>query len=166
VQTYNEYRFTTVRSLREALRSFADLEQMEDPISATILLDLKRALGDTGEPGAGLTKHQRHVLQLYLIEDRELTEVSRILNRHTRVIQYAVARGLKALMRYFNGHEGASGDWQDWMVDLLTDADLSIDDIAKTTGKTRRAVQCAVTRYRGRGKNIPRRPHSGRATRG
>jgi predicted DNA-binding protein YlxM (UPF0122 family) len=158
VKTYNEYRFTTVRSLREALRSFRDLESMGDGLSATILLDLKRALGDTREPGAGLTKHQRHVIQLYLIENRELAEVARLINRHTRVVQYACARGLRALMEYFNNGEDESERWKHWMLELLTNSDLSVDEIAQTTGKTRRAVQCAVTRERQRGKDIPYRP--------
>jgi predicted DNA-binding protein YlxM (UPF0122 family) len=161
---YNEYRFTTTRSLREALRSFQDLEQMEDATSATILLDLKRALGDTREPGAPLTKNQRRTIQLYLIENRSLPEVAKILNRHPRVVQYAVARALESLMDFFNNRGGGEGRWHAWMIELLTDSDLQIDDIAEKTGKSRRAVQCAVTRYRRHGKNIPARPGSRRAS--
>jgi DNA-directed RNA polymerase specialized sigma24 family protein len=155
---YNTYRFTSVRMVREALKSFRDLAQLEDEVSTTIFLDLTRALGDDPQsPVKILTKHQRHLVQQNLIDNIPVSKVAKLNNIAPRVVHYAIARALRSLLQFLESDEQITTNvWQPWMIDLMRDPYRSTEEIAELAGKSVHAVKCAMTRYR-KSENIPLR---------
>lgn len=155
---YNTYRFTSIRALREALRSFRDLEATvgTDSISATIYLDLKHALGDDPKhPVSVLTSHQRRLVQQYLIDSLPIAVVAKQNNIAPRVVYYGIRRALEALLEFFETKTEREKDaWKPWMMQLMRDQYLSIEELAIRIGKTEHAVSCAMSRYR-KSENIP-----------
>lgn len=148
VETFNEYRFTSLDSLRAALRSFKVLEAMGDTTSVTILLDLRRALGD--DPNFTtpiITDHQRTAIQLLLIEDLPVKEVAAKLGVVNRVVLYAVNRGLKSILAFLQGEHKVI-QCQPWMFEVMRNAELTAEEIAPLIGKTPRAVKVLMSRYR------------------
>lgn len=164
---YNTYRFRSLRSLREALRAFKALEASvgDDSVSATIYLDLKRALGDDPcFPVTILSKQQRRLVQDYLIDGLPISEVAKKNNRSPRAILHAMRKSLIKLLSFLETQtEPDTNGWKKWMIDLLHDPYLSIDDLVQRTGKTKHAVSCAMSRYRD-SENIPFRAVRKQAT--
>lgn len=156
---YNEYHFTE-RSLRAALRRYCVLEGMYDVTSATILLDLRRALGDDPtSPTRVITSHQRLAIQRHLIEDQTAEEAARQLKTTVRSLYITELRGLKRLLAWL--HNNKSRTWQPWMIALLHDRTLTAEQIAQRVNKTVPAVDHARSRYRKR-ESISNRSRSGR----
>ena len=149
---HNTYRFSSLRSLREALRAFKDLESSvgEDSVSATIYLDLRRALGDDPTfPVTILSKLQRRLVKDYLIDGLPISAVAIKNNRSPRAILHSIRKSLSKLMLFLETQVEPDTDaWKQWMLDLFHDPYLSIDEIAQRVGKTKHAVSCAMTRYR------------------
>ncbi len=148
--SYNEYTFTTVKTLRTALRHYRNLAQCTDGVSATIYLDLKRALGDDPtQPVHVLTAHQRKLVQQYLIERKPSAEVAKQNNITLRVLHLNIQHALEALLEFLESNiERRADSWQPWMLDLMRDPYMSVDEIAAKVGKSTNAVYCAMTRYR------------------
>lgn len=167
---YNSYKFTSLRTLREALRAFKDLEASlseNSGISATIYLDLKHALGDDPtRPVNVLTKHQRKLVQQYLIDSLPLDEVAKKNDISPRVVLYGIRKALQSLMTFLeNQTEQETNVWKPWMIDLMRDPYLTLDEIALRVGKSKHAVDCAMTRYR-KSESLPFRSVRKRITRG
>lgn len=159
--TFNSYRFANLTSLRAALRSFRKLEGMTDQMSMTIVLDLKRALD-----GDVLSRPQRIAIKLNLIEDRPVDAVATIMDINPRGVSKHVKRGLHAVLNFLQDKQ-QNDRYLPWMFDIMRDASLSVSEIAQRTGKTNRAVEVAMSRYRD-SEHIPyrasRRPHTRRAS--
>jgi len=155
---YNEYQFTE-RSLRAALRRYRVLEGMHDVTSATILLDLRQALGDDPtSPTRIITHSQRLAIQRHLIEDQTAANAARELNITVRSLYITESRGLKRLLAWL--HDSKSRTWQPWMIALLHDRTLTAEIIAQRVNKTVLAVDHARSRYRR--ESISNRSGSGR----
>ena len=134
---------------------------MLDVTSATILLDLRRALGDDpSSPTRVITKHQRLAIQRHLIEDQTAADAARLLGITVRSLYITEARGLKRLRVWLQNNK--SRTWQPWMIALLHDRTLTADQIAKRVGKSVFAVDHARSRYRKR-ESIPNRLSGRRA---
>lgn len=159
---FNSYGFTSLGALRAALRHYRVLEGMHDVTSATILLDLRRALGDDpGFPIRVLTSHQRLAIKRYLIDDLPARRAADELGIHERVLYTNVNRGLKRIMKWL--HNSELRDWQPWQVDLLRDPLLTTEQIAKRIGRSEQAVRNATLRLRER-EGIPYRSASRRTS--
>jgi hypothetical protein len=152
----NAYGFASVRSLRDFLRSYRGLEEMSDVTSVTILLDIRRALGD--DPGFHrqvLTARQRQTIQLHLIENRSIADCVIVLNVHKRVVFLTERRALDRILNFLQQNEVVD-QWEPWMLELLRNPLLSSVEIAQRIGKTVRAVDHASSKWRDRDR-IPRR---------
>jgi hypothetical protein len=158
--SYNEYRFASIKSLRAALRSFRTLEALGDTTSITIILDLRRAM----EPLSVLTKPQRHAIKLHLIEDLPAEEVAKLLRTTERVVYRNVERGLKSMLGFLQD-DYKTDKWLPWMFELMRDPLLTTKEIAVKVGKSVRAVEVCMSRYR-ESEHIPyrasRRPYTHR----
>jgi DNA-directed RNA polymerase specialized sigma24 family protein len=154
--SYNEYRFANLKSLRSALRSFRTLEQMDDATSITIVLDLRKAMGDEArDPVAVLTDHQRQLIQLNLIDDIPTDRIAEDLDLSQRTVQQTIRRGLYALLAYLQDQE-EKRTFLPWMFDLMRDSQLTSAEIAQRIGRTQHSVEVAMTRWRER-ERIPKR---------
>ena len=89
-QHLNEYRFTTLRSLRECLKSYSSLISLArngDFTSAAIMLDLSIALGDDPmQRVTVLTKRQKQAITAHLIRDEHVDVVAEEMQVNRRVV--------------------------------------------------------------------------------
>ncbi len=132
------------------MRSFRSLEGMGDSTSVSIVLDLRRAMGDDpSHPVSVLTPHQRRAIQLHLIDDAKASDVAKQLGISQRVVYITVNRGLKAILAYLQGDQQTQAKtWFPWMFEVMRDPRLTPEQIAQKVGKTTSAVNNAMSRYR------------------
>lgn len=151
-QPMNEYRFTTLRSLRAVLRSYRSLRslaQAGDFTSAAILLDLQRALGD--DPSSGvtvLTPRQKQAITLHLIQDLSVHVVAEEMGVQWRVVYLIVNNGLRRLLAFL--HSGkVPNEWQQWQLDYVRrNLDLPRKEIAAHVRRSPMAVRLLICRLR------------------
>ena len=162
--SFNEYQFSSVAALRALLRKYRMLEETGDAVSATILLDLRSALGDEAGAAQVLTKRQRQLIQLLYIDDLPAETVAQRFGISKRSVYLTSREGLERMIAFFHEQRTAK-DWQQpRLIALLRDPKLSIDDIARITGRTKRAVENALSRHRSKYALPYRGAHGGRST--
>lgn len=160
----NGYQFTTLRSLRSCLRSYASLRalsQRGDFTSAAIMLDLNRALGnDPSSPICVMTARQKQAITLHLIQDLPANVVAKEMGIQWRVVYLTVNNGLRRLLRYLEA--GELGDtWQPWQLDYVRrNLHLTRKELGDAVGRTEYAVKEIIKKRRRVG-DFPTNHYSG-----
>lgn len=164
-QHLNEYRFTTLRALRECLRSYASLISLArsgDFTSAATMLDLSIAMGDDPMRGVTvLTVRQKQAISLHLIRDQHVNDVAAEMGVNPRVVYLLVNNGLRRLLKYLQ-YGALPEDWQQWQIDYVRrNAGRPRKELAAHVGRSHDAVRVLIYRLRKQGETIER---SGRRT--
>jgi len=159
-QHLNEYRFTTLRSLRECLKSYSSLISLArngDFTSAAIMLDLSIALGDDPmQRVTVLTKRQKQAITAHLIRDEHVDVVAEEMQVNRRVVYLLVNNGLRRLLAYLQFGSLAK-DWQQWQLDYVRrNAWQPRKKIAEHVGRSHDAVRVLIYRLRQNGETIER----------
>lgn len=174
----------TIQTLRKLLRSFNTLDPT-DINTATILIDLRKALGFDPMVTPAVTARQREVIMRHLIEDRPADEAAQLLGlgidsrkakKQTgpkkkrrrwggrRQMLLVERTGLLNILAYLKGErsEARSRLWRPWQIALLYDARLSLSELATKIGKSELAVKLMISKLRKRHESIPSRRRVGR----
>ena len=129
---------------------------VNDIDSATILLDLRDALGDNPQAVPAITPRQRQVIQAHLVEDRCVADAAELLGIKKRSLLAGEAAALRNIMQYLEGvRSKRRREWRPWMKALLRDSSLSLAELAEKTGKTELAVKLKMSRLRANDEVIP-----------
>ena len=166
----NEYKFATLRTLRECLRTLGSLNQCaryyNDFTSAAIMLDLSAAMGDDPSRRVTvLTDRQKQAITLHLIHDMHVDVVAEEMMVQRRVVYLLVNNGLRRLLAYLQ--DGTLPDeWQQWQLDYVRrSATRPRQEIADHVGRTCVAVRIIISKLRKNGELVEssrRRNLSGR----
>lgn len=164
-QHLNEYRFATLRSLRECLRSYSSLISLAregDFTSAAMMLDLSIALGDDPMHRVSvLTPRQKQAITLHLIRDQHVNVAAEEMGVNPRVVYLIVNNGLRRLLAYLQ-FGALPEDWQQWQIDYVRrNAGQPRKELAAYVGRSHDAVRVLIYRLRKQGEIIER---SGRRT--
>lgn len=162
----------TVRELRKVLRNFNKFDPHEIE-SALLLLELRDALGFNPMVAGAVTKRQREVIQVHLIEDREEDEAAILLGLGRPGSRYGGRRqmmlveraGLESVLGYLKGDriEHRLRLWRPWQIALLHDPRYTVSELATKIGKSELAVKLMISKLRKRhDERIPSRRRSRR----
>jgi hypothetical protein len=159
LQPLNEYKFATLRTLRECLRTLGSLKHCakayNDFTSAAIMLDLSAAMGD--DPSRRitvLTDRQKRAITLHLIEDMHVNAVADAMCVQTRVVYLLVNNGLRRLLAYLQDGTVPDG-WQQWQLDYVRrNAARPRKEIAEHIGRSDIAVRVLIYRLRKNGEFV------------
>ena len=138
-----------------------------------LLLELRDALGFNPMKTPAITRRQREVIQVHLIEDRESDEAARLLglgsrsdpDRGRRQMHLVERAGLEAILGYLKGDriKHRMRLWRPWQIALLHDPRYTVSELATRIGKSELAVKLMITKLRKRhDKSIPSRRRSRR----
>jgi hypothetical protein len=151
---WNKYSIDSIDDLRSLLRSVRALESLAqegDSVSATILLDIRKAMRyEAFESVRVLTEEQFRVIQLYLIEGRTTRDVENVIKKDRRMIFYYIKSGLRRMLCYLHNEEFGSWYWQPWQVDFVArNQHLPREELAARVGKNENAVRHVLQRLQG-----------------
>jgi hypothetical protein len=160
----NDYNLT-LTALRKILRAFQKFNPREIE-TATILLDLRNALGDNPMVAPAITPRQRQVIQQHLIEDRSHHDAAKLLNINPRTMRYIEEAALKAILAYLKGEVSPYRirQWRPWQIALLYDGKLTLPELATKIGKSELAIKVMMCRIRKQNEAVPYRRRPSRRT--
>jgi predicted DNA-binding protein YlxM (UPF0122 family) len=110
-QTYNNELMTavdysTVTGIKNVIRrllSFEGLAERGDTVAASVLVDIKKAIGTYGGSLLEiLTPKQRYVIVEVLVNDKAQADVANDLDISQQGVSYLLGDGIKRIMKYLN----------------------------------------------------------------
>ncbi|MGH7745139.1 MAG: hypothetical protein ACREQ5_10115 [Candidatus Dormibacteria bacterium] len=164
-KVWNDYRFASLRSVRAVLRSYRGLYESAaegDLTSATIILDLARAMGDDWTITV-LTDRQKQALLLLYVQHLPAARVAEIMAIEQRVVYLIANAGLRRLLAFLQSGKlptvGPHRIWQPGESEYVRThaASASRPEMARSLGRTARAVAGRIAKFRRDGILIPAR---------
>jgi hypothetical protein len=159
-----DYQITSIVTLRKILRRFNTLDTTVE--TATLLMDLRDALGYNPLITPALTARQREIITVHYIEDRTMRDAAKVLGITECTLRQVGKVGLQHILAYLQGRQSEARklQWRPWQIALLFDAKLSVQELATKIGKSELAVKLMMSRLRKQNEAVPYRRRFSRRT--